>query len=246
MLQVDRTTVYRMLNDGRLAGVKIGQQWRFSRREVEALGFGARPVGGEDALAARDVLPLHCIQPIQQVFAEIAQVGSITTAPSGRPLTEMTNACRFCQTVLASDSGRRACVASWRGLAKQSEQRPAFVSCHAGLQYARARIEMDGKLSAMLIAGQFYAQPPDADEEAARLRRLAAAHGLDARALAEAAKSLPVLGERRRSQIGGWLVKVARTFEDIGRERADLIGRLTKIAQVSALSAAPSLPSNDV
>jgi excisionase family DNA binding protein len=242
LLQVDRTTVYRMLRDGRLTGVKIGHQWRFSRREVEALGFGAPTVDNEAGVASADVLPMHCIQPIQQVFAEIAQVGAITTAPSGEPLTEMSNACRFCRLVLASDSGRRACVASWRRLARQSERRPAFATCHAGLQYARARIELDGRLEAMLVAGQFYAAAPERDEEAERLRGLAATHDLDRRALTEAARRLPVLDDRRRSQIGGWLVKVARTFEDIGRERADLMGRLQKIAQVSALSGARTIP----
>ncbi|MCA9936705.1 MAG: helix-turn-helix domain-containing protein [Anaerolineales bacterium] len=37
LLQVDRTTVYRMLKDGRITGVKVGQQWRFHRQEVENL-----------------------------------------------------------------------------------------------------------------------------------------------------------------------------------------------------------------
>jgi excisionase family DNA binding protein len=37
ILQVDRITIYRMLQDRRLKGVKIGQQWRFARREVERL-----------------------------------------------------------------------------------------------------------------------------------------------------------------------------------------------------------------
>jgi excisionase family DNA binding protein len=37
ILKVDRITIYRMLQDGRLKGVKIGQQWRFARREVERL-----------------------------------------------------------------------------------------------------------------------------------------------------------------------------------------------------------------
>ena len=37
ILKVDRITVYRMLNDGRLKGVKIGQQWRFHNSEVERL-----------------------------------------------------------------------------------------------------------------------------------------------------------------------------------------------------------------
>jgi excisionase family DNA binding protein len=36
LLRVDRITIYRMLNDGRLRGFKVGGQWRFSRRKIEA------------------------------------------------------------------------------------------------------------------------------------------------------------------------------------------------------------------
>ncbi len=46
ILKVDRITVYRMLNDGRLKGVKIGQQWRFPAREVERLLSGEAGAGG--------------------------------------------------------------------------------------------------------------------------------------------------------------------------------------------------------
>ena len=34
-LQVDRTTIYSMLSEGRLPGFRVGGQWRFSRREIE-------------------------------------------------------------------------------------------------------------------------------------------------------------------------------------------------------------------
>ena len=40
ILQVDRTTIYRMLKDGRLRGVKVGQQWRFHDTDVRALLSG--------------------------------------------------------------------------------------------------------------------------------------------------------------------------------------------------------------
>ena len=35
LLQVDRVTIYRMLDDGRLQGFKFGSQWRFSREAIE-------------------------------------------------------------------------------------------------------------------------------------------------------------------------------------------------------------------
>jgi excisionase family DNA binding protein len=237
LLKVDRTTIYRMLKDGRLAGVKVGQQWRFSKGEVEALLSGKGQDDDSLPTSLTMVLPLHCIQAMQNVFAEVAQVGSVTTAPNGEPLTKISNSCRFCNLILASQSGRRACVASWQKLAEQPERHPQLVTCHAGLQYARARIEVGKASIAMLIAGQFYLTPPDPGEQATRVRELAALHGLDQSALADAAAALLVLDERKQAQIGKWLETVAHTFEQIAQERAELMGRLRRIAALSALEA---------
>ena len=184
---------------------------------------------------ARRMLPLHCIQPIQDVFADVAGVGAVTTAPDGEPLTTLNNGCRFCALIQSSESGRHACIASWRQLAEHPDRRPTFVACHAGFQYARARIEFDGELIALLIAGQFYAHPPDPAETLGRIERLAATHGLDARALAEAEREIPTLDQRMRTKIGAWLERVASTFETIGHERNELMGRLRRIAAMSTL-----------
>ncbi|HEX9007286.1 MAG TPA: PocR ligand-binding domain-containing protein [Bacteroidota bacterium] len=235
LLKIDRTTVYRMLKEGRLAGVRVGGQWRFSKDQIGELLLTPVPPEKDSPVAITDVLPVHCIQPIQQVFAEIAQIGALTTSPSGEPLTTLSNSCRFCNLILQSPSGRAACVASWGGLAKQSERKPQFVTCHAGLKYARARIEINDELAAMVIGGQFYTQEPEPDEEAARIRRLAARHGIEENALAAAAGEIRVLEPRLEEQIGGWLQKVADTFEQVSRERAALVDRLHRISAMSTL-----------
>jgi excisionase family DNA binding protein len=142
LLRIDRTTIYRMLADGRLKGVKVGNQWRFPKEAVDALISGVRTEEVERPGPAHQTLPLNCIQPIQDVFADITQVSSLTTAPDGTPLTRLSSPCAFCSLILASDSGKQACIASWRKLATQPEVRPRFVTCHAGLHYARARIEI--------------------------------------------------------------------------------------------------------
>ncbi len=243
LLQIDRTTVYRMLKDGRLTGVKVGNQWRFPRVEVEAQLAGMPPSGGSQVASkdtvstafSAEIIPLNCVQAIQNVFAEVAGVGSVTTVPDGEPLTKISNSCRFCNLILGRKSGRQACIASWRKLATQSEYRPRFASCHAGLQYARARIEVNGNLEAMLIAGQFYAEQPEADEEQIRIQQLAEKHKLNTTAMAEAAKELPVLDDHKQARIGNWLEDVAHTFEEVGRERADMINRLQHISEMSRL-----------
>jgi len=241
LLKVDRTTVYRMLKDGRLTGIKIGEQWRFPRKEVNYLLAGspaepAAPASGRTPPAT--ALPVHCIQHIQNVVAEVAGVSLVTVAASGEPLSEMSNSSRFCRLIQSCASGRRACMAAWAKLAEQPERSPQFATCHAGLQYARSRIELDGRLEAMFVAGQFYTAPPAAGEETQRIEHLAATHGLDAEALAEAVRDIPVLDDHKQARIGGWLQSVAYTFEEIGRERAELMGRLRRIAEMSSLEPA--------
>ena len=241
ILQVDRTTIYRMLKDGRLSGVKVGQQWRFPRSEVEALLSGTPSVPTESArpprqAISRDVLPVSCLQSVQDVSAETMEVGAITTDLDGQPLTEISNSGRFCNLIRSTESGNQACINSWRKLARQHESAPRFVTCHAGLHYARASIELDDTPYAMLVTGQFYIMAPDPDEVKQRVARLAQLHGIDQTELARAAAELPILSPKKQEKITHGLEKLADTFSLIGRERADMLDRLRRIASMSAVA----------
>lgn len=241
LLKIDRLTVYRMLKDGRLTGVKVGHQWRFSRDEIDSMLSAAHPSTHQAATPngktplpdPTQVLPLHCLQLIQDVFSDVAQVGAVTTSPAGEPLTEFSNPCRFCKLIMSSPQGKAACMASWRKLSEQGDAPPEFVTCHAGLQYARGRIAVNGQLAAMIITGQFYASPPNPAEAEERIERLAEKYGLDPKELARAAADITVLDGRKQEQMPNWLESVARTFEHIGHERAELMGRLRTIAAMS-------------
>lgn len=233
LLKIDRTTIYRMLKEGRLKAVKVGSHWRFPRNNVQELITAGATLKQKPQLKIASVLPIHCINPIQDVFAEIAGVGAITTSPKGQPLTEISNSCRFCNLILSSEKGRQGCIASWKKLASQPENHPRFVTCHAGLQYARARIELEGELAAMLVAGQFYRKPADPDEQTERVRKLARDYGLNEKELAEAIEDITILEDDRSEQIGIWLEKVAHSFEQVTRERAEYSHRLFRIANLS-------------
>jgi excisionase family DNA binding protein len=227
LLNIDRTTVYRMLKDGRLNGIKVGNQWRFSREEVNALLTGrSAPVASSPppASAPAEPFPVKCVQAMQDVFAEVLGVGVVTTAPNGEPLTELSNACHFCQLILASKSGRQACIGSWQSLAQQQNKR-GFSTCHAGLRYAQAPIKVKGQFRAMLVAGQFYAELPSAAEEEARLQELAETHNISPVRLRAAAESVPVLNEHAQGHIEGWLKKEARVIEEFSNERLDMMRR---------------------
>ncbi len=227
-MNIDRTTVYRMLKDGRLNGIKVGNQWRFPREEIDAILSGGyvsakKVTGAAKAAGKTEPLPLSCMQTIQDVFAEVLDVGAIITNPNGEPLTKMSNPCQFCQLILSADSGRQACVESWKKLAQQPTQQTDFDACHAGLLYARSRIIIHHHFKAMFIVGQFYATPPHPTEETRRIKKLSQQHKIDEARLIAAAKLLPVLNQRIQSNIMRWLSKETRTLEIIGTERLDLI-----------------------
>ena len=236
LLHVDRTTIYRMLKEGRLTGIKVGQRWRFSEQEVDDLLSGAIRLGDENQAVSVDALPLHCMQPVQDVFAEIAEVGSVTAGVDGRPLTRVSNSCDFCKLIMGSEDGRQACIESWRMLTRQTNQAPEFISCHAGLQYARARIEVGGELIAILVAGQFYVNNPEPEEQEERLQELAKKYHIDLELLTRAARQISVLDARKIPQISGWLGRVAHTFEQISSERASLKNRLEQISAISSFN----------
>jgi excisionase family DNA binding protein len=239
LLQVDRTTVYRMLKDGRLQGIKVGGRWRFERTAIESwLRRTEDPVAnrvGQPTGGSGDVLPLHCIQIIQDVFAEIAGVGSITTGMDGQPLTEMSNAQPLCRKILDSEKGFQACKASWRALAESEAGPGSFSRCHAGLEYSDARIQVQGHSRHQLVAGQFYSQPPAKDEAQARLAAVEARLDLEPGTLQDLADTIPVLEPRMRSRFGRWLDRVADSFCQIGEERLELISRLRQIAEMTSL-----------
>lgn len=231
ILQVDRITIYRMLKDGRLNGIKVGNQWRFHSKDIEQM---LSPNGQPDQpYAPAEILPLHCIQVIQEVFAEILDVGAVTTDIEGQPTSEISNSCDFCNLILESPTGRQACTDSWKKLAQTPNSDPEFTQCHAGFQYARGRIEHEGELISILIAGQFLIDDPEPTELENRIDSLSKAHNIPREALKKAAEGIRVLDKDHQERIGKWLKKVSNTFEIITEERAELLGRLANIAEMS-------------
>jgi excisionase family DNA binding protein len=241
LLQVDRITIYRMLNDGRLRGFKVGGQWRFSRREIEQWLFEQRAdldlmeaplAAGADLMPSLQALPLSCIQTIQAVFAEALDIAAVTTDLDGIPLTDISNSCDFCNLILSTPEGHARCAASWkRGHSGQ------FQSCHAGLLCASLAIVVGGQRVAITAGCQFTTQLPEEIDHGwlSGLPTLAAGLGLDERELRDAAGSVQVMSQERLSHISRLLRRVVDTFSEIGQERLSLLSRLQHIAEISSI-----------
>jgi excisionase family DNA binding protein len=239
ILKVDRITIYRMLSDGRIKGVKVGQQWRFARQEVERILKG-QPAGEPDpapaALAGESIFPVHCVQTIQDLFSEVGQVGALVVDEQGEPVTHISHPCAFCNAIQSSPAGLAACQDSWREFSAKIRQGSRFFTCHAGLQYIGAPIldRVDRPVGAFL-AGQFYWETPDGRESAERLRRLAAMHTLALEPLQKEAQTIAVIDPAQHARLEGWPFTAARAVQSIMRERLGFMNRLQQIANLTQL-----------
>lgn len=242
LLQVDRITIYRMLQAGHLPGFKIGGQWRFSRQALEHWleEQGARAaeptttVSGICGAPGPRVLPQSCLRAIQDIFAEALGVATVITSEDGTPLTPVAHSCRFCDLILASNAGRDRCTASWRLAAQKPGAMLQPTTCHAGLGYVWGRIEVQARFVAAVHAGQFLHDTPDTDRWSARLQEISAGTGVATQSLQQALATVPVLDDHRRQRIPRLLQQTAMAFSEIGEDRLDLLGRLDRIAELSS------------
>jgi excisionase family DNA binding protein len=237
LLRVDRITIYRMLNDGRLRGFKVGGQWRFARREIEAWlqeqqATAAPALPAESPAPSSQVLPLTCIQAIQAVCAEALEIAVVTTDLDGAPLASVSNSCGFCNLILATEPGRHRCAESWR-------QRPdgQVHPCHAGLLGVSFPVVVAGQPVAIAAACQFTTPGAQGAEPVGQLRlpELAAGLGLAETELRAAVDSVHLIADGHLPRIARLLRRVADTFSEIGQERLKLLGRLEKIAEMSRI-----------
>jgi excisionase family DNA binding protein len=160
-LGVDKSTVYRMADDGRLPAVRIGRQWRFPAEEVAEMlqpdERGPSPHRGGDPLRA------SAVGTIVDVLAESLGIMMVVTDMDGHPLTPIANPCASLAERLDDPTTVRACAAEWREMAGDPDLAPRFRTGHLGFQCARAFIRSGPRLIGMVLGGGVPAPRGPAD-----------------------------------------------------------------------------------
>ena len=234
LLKVDRITIYRMLADGRLKGVKIGQQWRFPVNEVERFLNGSTPAE-TPAPAAPPPLPVHCLQTVQNLFTGVSQVGGLVVDPAGAPITALSGACQLCRMLQSTPSGAQACRDSWKAMALAAEDGEREFTCHAGLSYLAAPV-MDGETRVgWLLAGQIRLTDPIPEENNNQMQELSRAHTLPVSAVQEAFRQAPLIPSDKHAQLHSWVINASTAMESIMLERSGFMQRLQQIANLTQL-----------
>lgn len=246
MLQVDRTTIYRMADAGRIPALKVGNQWRFPRQPVEnwlqsqdsalssassSVPLSALSSPALDVQSVRRLIPLDCVQPMQDLFAETLGVMVIVTDLLGEPITRPSHPCGFYTAAAVSPHFHRLCAAHWAQLAQEPGLQPRFAETHWGLLCARALIRVGAELGAMLVVGGIA---PDAwPPSDARLAEIAATLEIDPATLRGHLHEVYVLDTPRRDQVLGFIQRMADVIAHIVHERQTLVAKLHDIAELS-------------
>ena len=168
LIRVDKSTIYRMAEDGRIPAVKIGRQWRFPETAVrEMLGQMPQPepaISGGGALI--EALSPAATQAVADLAAEALGAMVVVTAMDGQPVSEVANPCGLFASLVAEPGVLPRCVDTWAGYGEVPDLTPAFRRSQFGFLCARSFIRVGNELLGMVIVGGIAPNiwPPDDSE----------------------------------------------------------------------------------
>lgn len=242
LLRVDRTTIYRMVESGQLPAIRVGKQWRFAQSEVDgwlhsgrshaaftpAGRFAPEPVNERD-LDLRSLLPLACVQAIQDLFAEMLGVMIVVTDMQGQPITGISNPCGFFTELNEKNPGVAGqCVRTWQQLAGDPALAPKFSVSEMDLLCARGLIRVGSELKGMVVLGGIApeAWPPGYD----RIEAMAHAFGLAPGEVQTRIDAVYRLDQAAQARALHFAQRIADVFSHIIEDRSQMQDRLASAA----------------
>lgn len=236
LLQVDRSTIYRMAEAGRIPAIKVGKQWRFPVEQVDNwLGkqsmsttpsVESQPNVNQEDLAS--LLPLECVQLILDTFADALGVMLVVTDMKGVPIAEVSHPCGLFTVVNHIPNAIQKCSEGWYKLGQSIELEPKFMPGHLGLLCARGLIRVGTELKGMVIVGGIAPDnwPPNSKQVA----EMAAEFGVSPTALTLRLTEVFYKTAEERNQILPFVQRIANIIAHITSERSTFMGKLDAIA----------------
>jgi excisionase family DNA binding protein len=255
MLHVDRTTIYRFVENGQLPAVRVGKQWRFAQVDIDRLlhksPAAERPGRLTAAVSpaqppsilgsARDhhpvglaeLLPLACAQMIQDTFAEALGVMMVITDMAGQPVTQVSHACGLYRAVIQDPEGVAHCIRTWQQLAGAPTLQPKFSASELGLLCARGLIRAGNELKGMVFIGGIApaAWPPTPQE----IKALAASLDVEPGFIEARVNEVYYLDRAAQERVLEFVQQIADVYSHILEDRQALTGRLQAIASLTTL-----------
>lgn len=192
LLRIDKSTVYRMAEDGRLRGVKVGRQWRFPADAVgRTLGIEQHPL--------HEVVDLGRAERLCSLFAELYGVMIVVADPTGRPLTPVMNPSRYMALLAHRPGVLDRCASEWGDLAGEPGTSSRLRPSHLGFLCARSFIRSGFELIGMVVAGGMA--PDDWPPSFERITAIAHEAGVAPDELSAVTGSVPHMDDAARTEL---------------------------------------------
>ena len=236
ILQVDRSTIYRMAESGRLPAIKVGRQWRFpSDRITSWLGTPEAPRGDVIEVESptpngslSSLLPGEYVDSMAELLGQLLGVMVVVTDMDGRPISRAANPCGLFEAINENDDAVARCVVSWKQLADQIDLQPRFAPSHMGLLCARSYLRVGTELKGMVLVGGIA--PDSWPPSPAELDGIAEAFGAPPELVRHRVHEVFQLDEEGRRRVLSFLPRMAQMLSQIATERTNHLARLDAIA----------------
>ena len=153
LIRVDKSTIYRMAEDGRIPAVKVGRQWRFPSDAVVAWLGGSPSESLRSAGRLADVISGDVATAVIELIAEAMGIMAVLTDMDGMPLTEVATPCGLFAALSAEPGVQDRCIHSWARYGSVPELVPQFRVSDFGFLCARTFVRSGSELLGMVIAG---------------------------------------------------------------------------------------------
>jgi excisionase family DNA binding protein len=238
LINVDRSTIYRMAESGKLPAIKVGRQWRFPAEEIEAWLAGGEkvsvphPQADEYAVGElADMLLPGVAKPLADLLGSIFGVMVLVTDLDGQSLIDPANPCGLFKFVHDHPTTRPLCAETWRELGSDPDRISRFRPTPLGFECARGFIRVGPEVKGMVIMGGIAPAewPPAADQ----VRAIAVELDVPADAIADHIDEVFYLDRSHQAWVLEYLPRISSLFSRIARERSRLVDRLDTIASLA-------------
>lgn len=168
----------------------------------------------ENVLYLTDLIDVEVLQRMQDAFAALTGMASLTTDINGVPVTKGSNFTEFCTGYTRnSPVGCMRCEQCDKIGAQTTWEKgePTTYYCHAGLIDYAAPIIADGKLVGCFIGGQVLDRAPDLE----KFRKVAEEIGVDPDGFCAAAQKVHVLDKENIDHAAQFLYTIANILSDM-------------------------------
>jgi excisionase family DNA binding protein len=249
LLQVDRSTIYRMAEAGQLPAIKVGKQWRFPAEQVDtwleakttsysrssstASPFRPQFVEEAESNDLKTLLPIDCVQLMQDSYADLLGVMLVVTDMKGNPLTQASNPCGLFTAVNEVPGALQKCIQSWHTLATDMQLEPHFNRSHLGLLCARGMIRVGTELKGMVVAGCIAPErwPPSTAE----VETMTSVFGVSPEVITAHLEAVHHLDNNHKATVLAFVQRIANIVAHIIGERRILMSKLETIANLAKI-----------